>query len=61
MTPFVYCIDEHLKNELVLKGYKLIKEESIQNKTTWVFQFNKEMQFDLIDKSKYFTLNTLHF
>ena len=59
--PFIYCVDETTKNELIQKGYKLIKQESMQNKATWIFEYKPEIQFDVIDKTKYFTLNTLYF
>lgn len=61
MTSFVYCIDENLKNKFISKGYKLIKQESIQNQITWIFQYIPEMQFDLKDKTKYFISNVMRF
>jgi hypothetical protein len=61
LTSFIYCVDKNLKNKFISKGYKLIKEESIQNQIAWVFEYNSKMQFDLKDTNKYFTSNTLRF
>lgn len=59
--PFIYCIDEQTKNQLIQKGYKFIKQESMKNQIAWIFEYRPEIQFDVIDKTKYFTLNILHF
>jgi hypothetical protein len=61
LTSFIYCVDENLKNSFISKGYNLIKQESIQNQKAWIFEYKPEMQFDLTDKSKFFTLNTIRF
>lgn len=58
---FVYCIDSNAKDVLISKGYELIKEESMQDKTAWVFKFNQNIQFDITDKTKYFLSNQLNF
>jgi len=54
-------MDEKTKNELISKGYKFIKQESIQNKSAWIFEYKPELQFDVNDKTKYFTSNTMRF
>lgn len=59
--PFIYCVDEQIKNQLVSKGYKLLKQEPMKNKITWIFEYKPEIQFDVIDKTKYFTSNKLCF
>lgn len=61
MTSFIYCIDEKTKDKLISKGYKFLKQESMQNQIVWVFEFKPEIQFDLNDKTKYFTSNAMRF
>lgn len=62
MNPnFIYCVDENVKNELILKGYKLIKEESMQTKKAWAFLFSPQIAFDVKDNTKYFLSNRLNF
>lgn len=58
---FIYVINSNLKDKLIQKGYRLIKQESMQDQTAWVFEYRPEIQFDVSDKTKYFTLNTLRF
>jgi len=58
---FIYCIDEDLKNNLISKGYKFIKQESIQNQTAWIFEYKSQIQFDINDNKKYFISNTIRF
>lgn len=58
---FIYCTDEKTKNKLIKKGYKLIKEESMQNQIVWIFEYKPEIQFDISDKTKYFTSNAMRF
>jgi len=58
---FIYCFDEQTKNKLLLKKYKLIKQEPMQNQTAWVFEYKPEIQFDIKDKSKYLISNIMRF
>lgn len=58
---FIYCIDEQIKNKLIAKGYKLIKQESMQNQVAWIFEYKSEIQFDISDNTKYFVSNTMRF
>lgn len=60
-VSFIYCIDEQTKDILLSKGYKLLKQESMQNQIAWVFQYKPQIQFDVDDKTKYFTSNTMRF
>lgn len=57
----IYCLDEQTKDKLLLKNYKLIKQESMQNQTAWIFAYKPEIKFDVIDKTKYFISNTMRF
>jgi hypothetical protein len=57
----IYCLDEQTKDKLLLKNYKLIKQEPMQNQIAWVFAYQPEIQFDVIDKTKYFISNTMRF
>lgn len=59
--PFIYCLDKTLKNELITKGYKLLKQELMQNQTAWVFEFKPEITFDANNKDKYFISKTMRF
>jgi hypothetical protein len=58
---FIYCTDESLKNELLSKDYKLIKQEPMQNKTVWVFAYTPKIQYESIDKTKYFISDLIRF
>lgn len=57
----IYCFDKLTKDKLISKGYNLIKEEPMQNQIAWVFAYQPEIQFDVIDKTKYFISNTMRF
>lgn len=56
---FIYCIDKDLKNELVNKGFKLLKEDN----NGAVFVFNKHIKFNFnnVDKSKFLFTKRLNF
>ena len=55
---FVYCFDKDLKQELISKGFKLLKEED--NKS--VFAVDKvKFDFSNVDKQKYMFTNRLTF
>lgn len=58
---FIYCVDEATKNSLISKGYKLIKSESMQNQTAWVFEYKPEIKFDVLEKDKYFISDLMRF
>jgi hypothetical protein len=58
---FIYCIDEQIKNQLISKGYKLLKQEFMNNQNLWIFVYKPEIQFDLIDNKKYFISNSMRF
>lgn len=57
----IYCLDKLTKDKLLTKGYNLIKEESMQNQTAWIFVYKPEIQFDINDNTKYFISNTMRF
>lgn len=58
---FIYCLNEQTKNNLQSKGYKLLKQESMQNNTVWIFEYKPNIQFDITDKKSYFISNKLNF
>ena len=58
---FIYCIDELTKNNLISKGYKLLKQEYMKNKITWIFIYKPSIQFDISDNTKYFISDKLLF
>ncbi len=58
---FIYCLDEETKNNLLSKGYKFIKSESMQNQTAYVFEYKPEVKFDILQKDKYFISNLMSF
>lgn len=56
---FIYCIDEQLKEDLIKRGFKILK----QDKNGTIFALNKELKFDFsnVDKKKYLFTNKLTF
>lgn len=58
---FIYCLDEQTATKLISKNYKLLKQELMQSKTAWVFEYKPEIQFDINDTKKYFISNTMRF
>lgn len=58
---FIYCVDEQTKNNLTSKGYRLLKQESIQNQNVWIFEYKPEIQFDIADKNQYYISDVFRF
>lgn len=56
---FIYCVDDKLKNELINKGFKLLKED--KNGATFVFSKDIKFNFDNINKNKFMFTNKLTF
>ena len=55
---FVYCFDEDLKQELITKGFKLLKCEGDKS----IFIADKvKFDFSKVDKQKYMFTNRLTF
>ena len=59
MNKMILVIDEVLKQELLSKGFEILKEESYGT----VFALNKSLQFNFenVDKDKYKPINKLNF
>lgn len=59
---FIYVIDSNLKDTLLSKGYKLIKEITDKNEC-WIFENSNNINFSVnaFDKSKYLITNRLVF
>lgn len=55
---FIYCFDEELKQELIAKGFKLLKSE--EDKSIFIAD---KVTFDFanVDKQKYMFTNRLTF
>lgn len=58
---FIYCFDENLKNELIMKGYKQANYPTNSNYS--IFLLNNEIQFDFskFNSNKYKITNKLKF
>lgn len=56
---FIYCFDKELKQELINKGFKLLKEDS--NGATFIFSKGIKFNFDKVDKTKFLFTNRLTF
>lgn len=56
---FIYCLDDELKNKLIKKGFKLLKEDG--NGAIFVFDKNLKFNFEKVDKSKFLFTNRLTF
>ena len=55
---FIYCFDEELKQELITKGLKLLKDEDSKS----IFIVDKvKFDFTKVDKQKYMFTNRLTF
>lgn len=59
MNKFIYIIDKELKNELIDKGFKLLKEDD--NGSTFVLDKAIKLNFNEIDKNKFMFTNKLTF
>lgn len=57
---FIYCVSNDKKEELISKGYKFLKQESMQNQIVWIFEFNPKIQFEIKD-NQFFISNQLNF
>jgi len=58
---FIYCIDKDIKDILLVKGYKMIRQTKIDNNHVFIFVYKPEIKFDITDKTKYFISNTMRF
>lgn len=56
---FIYCLDDELKNKLIKKGFKLLKED--ENGATFVFSEKVRFDFNTVDKTKFLFTNKLTF
>lgn len=56
---FIYCVDKELKNELIDKGFKLLKEDD--NGSTFVLDKAIKFNFNEIDRNKFIFTNKLTF
>lgn len=56
---FIYCIDKELKNKLIKKGFKLLKED--ENGATFIFSEKVKFDFNTVDKTKFLFTNRLTF
>jgi len=56
---FIYCVDKELKEELIKKGYQLLKEDD--NGAVFVFDENIKFNFAEISKNKFMFTNKLTF
>lgn len=56
---FIYCFDKELKQELINKGFKLLKEDG--NGATFIFSKGIKFNFDKVDKTKFLFTNRLTF
>ena len=56
---FIYCLDDELKNKLIKKGFKLLKED--ENGATFVFSEKVRFDFNNVDKTKFLFTNKLTF
>lgn len=55
---FIYCFDKDLKQELIAKGFKLLKSE--EDKSIFIADKVK-FDFSNVDKQKYMFTNRLTF
>lgn len=56
---FIYVLDKELKQELINKGFKLLKEDG--NGATFIFSKGIKFNFDKVDKTKFLFTNRLTF
>ena len=56
---FIYCLDNELKQELLSKGFKLLKDDG--KYSTFVSDKSLKFNFDKVDKTKYIFTNKLTF
>ena len=56
---FVHCIDRDLKEKLISRGFKLLKENDTG--ATFVIPKDVNFDFDKVDKSKFLLTNRLTF
>ena len=56
---FIYCLDKELKNILINKGFKLLKEDD--KGATFVFSEKVNFDFNNVDKTKFLFTNKLTF
>ena len=57
---FIYCFKKQDKEDLILKGYKFIKEENIDGKEVYIFIDNNKLNFEL-DSKKFIKTNKMNF
>lgn len=56
---FIYCLDENLKNKLINKGFKLLKEDD--ERAVFIFSNKVNFDFNNVDKTKFLFTNKLTF
>lgn len=56
---FIYCIDNKLKEGLLKKGFKLLKEDD--HGSIFALDSSLKFNFDKVDKSKFLFTNKLTF
>ena len=56
---FIYCLDNELKQTLINKGFKLLKED--ENGSTFAFSDKVMFDFNNVDKNKFLFTNKLTF
>ena len=57
---FIYCFEEKDKEDLISKGYKYMKEETLNGKPCYIFIDNNKLNF-LLDDKKYIKTNKINF
>lgn len=56
---FIYCFDKDLKQELIAKGFKLLKEDD--ERAIFIFSNKVNFDFNNVDKTKFLFTNKLTF
>ena len=57
---FIYCFDKKDKEDLISKGYKFIKEETVGDRKAYVFIDDNKLNFELNSK-KFIKSNKMNF
>ena len=60
LNNFIYCFTERDKQDLLNNGYKFLKEESIGDKTAYVFLYDDKLNFSL-NKNRFVVTNKMNF
>lgn len=56
---FIMCLDDNLKKKLISNGFKLLKDNKSQ--AIFLFDKNKQFNFESVDKKKFLFTNRLTF